>query len=155
MRSAAAAARAAARRGRTPGEHETPEPWQPPAGARRILLVEDHEDSAETLALILSMKGYQVTVARTVAEAARLASGCDLVISDISLPDGTGLDLMRQLQREPALPAIAMSGYGTELDRRRSRDAGFAEHLTKPVNIDQLLATLRRIAPSAPPTPAG
>ena len=116
-----------------------------------MLLVEDHADSAETLALVLSMKGYEVSVARTVKEAQSLAPGCDLMISDISLPDGSGLELVRDLQRRLPLRAIALSGYGTEEDRSRSRAAGFAEHLTKPVDIDHLLAAVRRLADSPPP----
>ncbi len=129
----------------------TPTPDDVAPAGRRVLLVEDHADSAETLALVLSMKGYEVSVARTVKEAQSLAPGCDLMISDISLPDGSGLELVRELQRRLPLRAIALSGYGTEEDRSRSRAAGFAEHLTKPVDIDDLLAAVRRLADSPPP----
>jgi CheY-like chemotaxis protein len=131
------------------GQRSDSTEWTP-VQSNRILLVEDHEDSAETLAIILSMKGYQVSVARSLAEATQLAETPDILISDISLPDGSGLELPRLLKRDPPLKAIAMSGYGTEGDRRRSQEAGFAEHLTKPVNIDQLLAALRRLTPELP-----
>jgi DNA-binding response OmpR family regulator len=117
----------------------------------RVLLVEDHVDSAETLALVLSLKGYEVKVARTVKDAQRLAEGCDVMISDISLPDGSGLDLVHEVQQRLPLRAIALSGYGTEEDQRRSLDAGFAEHLTKPVDVDKLLAAVGRLAGSPAP----
>jgi PAS domain S-box-containing protein len=120
--------------------------------ARRVLLVEDHEDSALTLSMVLSMRGYAVTVARTMKEAQDLAAGCDLMISDISLPDGSGLELVHHVQQQRPLQAIALSGYGTEEDQKRSRAAGFAEHLTKPVDIDHLLAAVDRLAASPPPT---
>ena len=120
--------------------------------ARRVLLVEDHEDSAMTLSMVLSMKGYSVTIARTVKEAEGLAAGCDLLISDISLPDGSGLDLVHHVLQQRPLPAIALSGYGSEEDQRRSRDAGFSEHLTKPVDIDHLLAAVDRLAASPSPS---
>ena len=68
----------------------------------------------------------------------------DLLISDIELPDGTGLELMRQL-RERGLPAIAMSGYGSEEDVRASLDAGFTEHLTKPVDLTRLIAAIHSL----------
>jgi CheY-like chemotaxis protein len=67
----------------------------------------------------------------------------DLMISDLGLPDGTGHDLMRQLiARKRGVKAIALSGYGMEDDVQRSRDAGFIEHLTKPVGIDRLQAAI-------------
>jgi signal transduction histidine kinase/CheY-like chemotaxis protein len=118
------------------------------AAVVQVLVVDDHEDSAETLALLLKLQGYGVKVAHSVREAESEALGCDVLISDIALPDGSGLDLVRTLRRDRPLPAIALSGFGTEQDRRQSREAGFAEHLTKPVYADQLLAVLRRISPS-------
>lgn len=69
----------------------------------------------------------------------------DLVISDLGLPDGTGYDLMRKMVARRPTKAIALSGYGTEEDVRLGRDAGFAMHLTKPVNFDQLELCIRNI----------
>jgi CheY-like chemotaxis protein len=119
-----------------------------PAGPMRILLVEDHASTASTLARLLRKLGHDVSVAGGVAAglAVARAERFDLLISDIGLPDGTGLDLVRQLRAtHPDLPAIALSGYGTEADVRRSLAAGFTQHLTKPINLEQLkgLAAVR------------
>jgi CheY-like chemotaxis protein len=121
---------------------------KPPGGNPRILLVEDHVDTSFAMQRLLRHAGYQVTAAESVASAIQ---ACDVasepfaaVISDIGLPDGSGLDLMRQLRaRYPGIPGVALSGFGMEDDLRRSREAGFTSHLTKPVNIDLLHATLK------------
>ena len=108
---------------------------------RRILLVEDHPDTARVLARLLSGEGHHVHVAGTVAEAMRIASNeeLDLVISDVGLPDGVGTDLLRALRaNRPNLCAIAMTGYGAPDDLAATRAAGFAAHLTKPVHVQQL-----------------
>src|SRR5207244_3041904 len=115
----------------------------------RILLVEDHEDTARVMARLLRGYCYDVTTANDVASALRLAGSepFDLVISDLGLPDGSGLDLMRHLLHERrddvAIKGIALSGYGMEADRQRSREAGFAEHLTKPVDLHRLQDVIR------------
>ncbi len=69
----------------------------------------------------------------------------DAVISDLGLPDGNGLDLMREIQRQSPVPAIALSGYGMEDDLRQTRAAGFSAHLVKPVNVDQLRQLLDQL----------
>jgi CheY-like chemotaxis protein len=66
------------------------------------------------------------------------------VVSDLGLPDGSGLTLMRELRDRYGLAGIAVSGYGTEEDRRQSADAGFSAHLTKPITVDRLLDEIRR-----------
>jgi PAS domain S-box-containing protein len=128
------------------------------APALHLLLVEDHADTAEAMADLLRGQGYRVTVAATVAaalaaaEAARRAgngAGIDLVVSDLGLPDGSGLDLMRELAKRYGLKGIALSGYGMEDDVRKSREAGFAEHLTKPVDLHALRAAVLRAAGAA------
>jgi DNA-binding response OmpR family regulator len=73
------------------------------------------------------------------------ADSYDLVISDIGLPDGSGLDLMRQIIARNPIRRIALSGFGMDEDVRRSKAAGFHSHLTKPVNIDRLEATVRQL----------
>jgi two-component system CheB/CheR fusion protein len=106
----------------------------------RLLLVEDHADTAEAMADLLRALGHQVTVAGTVAgarDAAQQREELDLVISDLGLPDGSGLELMRELAGQ-GLRGIALSGYGMDEDLRRSREAGFAAHLTKPVSLQTL-----------------
>jgi PAS domain S-box-containing protein len=117
----------------------------------RILLVEDHEDTAEAMADLLRLIGHEVEVARSVTTALALAAtfpggGIDLVVSDLGLPDGSGHDLMRELVRLYGWKGIALSGYGMEEDIRRSQEAGFARHLTKPVNLEALRAAIGQVA---------
>jgi two-component system CheB/CheR fusion protein len=121
-----------------------------PARPRRILIVEDHQDSADTLSQLLLLHGYEVSVARTIEEAVSIADQgfFDLVISDIRLPDGSGLDLLRRLKSNRPIRGIAVSGFGTEQDQRRSRDAGYEAHLTKPVDFNVLLSAIERVAAS-------
>jgi CheY-like chemotaxis protein len=69
----------------------------------------------------------------------------DVVVSDLGLPDGTGYDLMRQLRDRHGIKGIALSGYGMDQDQRRSREAGFLDHVIKPVDVSQLEAVIRRI----------
>ncbi|HEV8377967.1 MAG TPA: ATP-binding protein, partial [Tepidisphaeraceae bacterium] len=114
----------------------------------RILLVDDHADTLKVLRRILESSGHCVTPATSVQEASRAAEadGFDLLISDIGLPDGTGLDVMRSVHaRHPGLPAIAMTGFGMEQDIRNSEEAGFSTHLTKPVDIASLEAAVRAL----------
>jgi PAS domain S-box-containing protein len=106
----------------------------------RILIVEDHADTARVLARLLERHGHHVLIGNTLHEAEALAESepLDLVLSDIDLPDGTGYDLMDFLRRTHPLPGIAMSGFGMEQDVRKSHEAGFSEHLVKPVDASRL-----------------
>jgi PAS domain S-box-containing protein len=127
---------------------------QGPAGLR-ILLVEDHADTREALSELLRMYGHDVAVAGSIA-AALAAAGAghfDLVVSDLGLPDGSGLDLMPQIRALSPyeLKGICLTGYGMEEDIRKSREAGFLAHLTKPVNFQELSAVLGRIMAAAEP----
>ncbi len=72
----------------------------------------------------------------------------DLLISDIELPDGTGLELIHDLGGGRTLPAIAISGFGSEEDLQQSAGAGFAEHLTKPIDLNRLESAIRRVTHS-------
>jgi PAS domain S-box-containing protein len=123
-----------------------PAPPLPRSRGLRILLVEDNKDTLKYIALVLGARGHEVTVAERLSEALLAAADLplDLVVSDIELPDGTGLELMRRL-RGRGLPAIAMSGYGSEEDVRASLEAGFAEHLTKPVDLTRLIAAIHSV----------
>jgi DNA-binding response OmpR family regulator len=96
--------------------------------------------------MVLSINGYRVQVARTVAQARGMAEECDVLVSDISLPDGNGRDFLREVRQRRDLRAIAVSGYGTEEDVRRSVEAGFDEHLVKPFHPERLLETIERLA---------
>jgi two-component system CheB/CheR fusion protein len=119
------------------------------AAALRILLVEDHADTAEAMADLLRDLGHRVTVAGCVTEALAAAErhaldgGLDLVVSDLGLPDGTGLDLMAELRGRYAVRGIALSGYGMEEDVRKSLAAGFERHLTKPINLQALQTAIQ------------
>ncbi|MDR3098686.1 MAG: response regulator [Paraburkholderia sp.] len=119
-----------------PADHSGPHR----AGALDILLIEDHEDTAEVMSQLIRSLGHDVEVAASVAGALALtaAQRFDLVVSDIGLPDGSGIDFIRAFRKESAAPAIALTGFGTDDDVRRSIDAGFTAHLTKPVNFEQL-----------------
>lgn len=126
--------------------------------ARRLLLVEDHLDTATVLRRLLASEGFDVRHASTVAEALDLARNTDfdVIVSDLGLPDATGCEFMEALVRENDVPpAIAMSGYGMEEDIRRSRAAGFTEHLVKPVDPVLLKQTISRLLDdqSASPSP--
>ena len=119
-----------------------------PARSLRILLVEDHGDTARIMRRLLKADGHQVESAADVATALKLAGeqAFDLLLSDLGLPDGSGLDLMRALRGAgSALPGIALSGYGQERDIAASRCAGFAAHLTKPVDLPQLGSTIAKV----------
>ncbi|MFL6293791.1 MAG: ATP-binding protein [Thermoanaerobaculia bacterium] len=137
---------------------KSPRPLEPPASRPlRLLLVEDHPDTAEAMAELLRSLGHEVRVAMSVAAgleaaAAEIGSGAgiDLLISDLGLPDGTGMDLMRELGSRYGLRGIALSGYGSEDDVRRSLEAGFSRHLTKPVNFRALEAIIHETA-AVPP----
>ncbi|TDU71309.1 phospho-acceptor domain-containing protein [Prosthecobacter fusiformis] len=117
------------------------------APALRLLIVEDHEATRTMLARLLSKSGHRVTLASSIAEglAAVALDHFDAVISDLGLPDGSGLDLMREIRRQRPVHGIALSGYGMEEDVRQTREAGFFAHLVKPVSIDQLRQLLAHI----------
>jgi signal transduction histidine kinase/ActR/RegA family two-component response regulator len=112
-----------------------------------VLLVEDHEPTLQATVKLLKHLGHRVTGVSTVASATAAVrqDGFDLIISDLGLPDGSGLDVMRQVRDRYAGRAIALTGYGMDADVIASRDAGFAEHLTKPVDLDKLQAAIARV----------
>jgi signal transduction histidine kinase len=114
----------------------------------RVLLVEDHLDTGRTLSRLLEASGYEIRWAKS-ATAALEAAGeeaFDLVVSDVGLPDATGYDLMRQLRERYGLVGIAMTGYGMDEDIRRGREAGFVEHIVKPVSVARLEEAIRKFA---------
>jgi CheY-like chemotaxis protein len=129
-----------------PGVAGDPRKAQEQPSPLRILVVEDHMDSGAMLELLLASRGHRVAVADSVAAAlARRHEGWDAVISDLGLPDGSGLDVgrgMRDLARRPRL--IALSGYGRPADVAASREAGFDVHLVKPLEPDRLFEILER-----------
>src|SRR6185437_15404913 len=113
----------------------------------KILLVEDHDDTARVLARLLQLAGYRVETAATCASAIELCGKdqFDLIISDVGLPDGSGYDLMREiLTRKCVAKGIAVSGYGGEEEVEQARRAGFTEHLVKPIAFDELRDAIKR-----------
>jgi signal transduction histidine kinase/CheY-like chemotaxis protein len=119
------------------------------AGARRhrVLVVDDHIDTCTGMQMMLQRRGYDVAVAHSAGEALEKAKEeeFDLLISDIGLPDRSGYELMKEVRAIKGIQGIALSGYGMENDVNRARAAGFAQHLTKPINFDQLSATIARL----------
>jgi signal transduction histidine kinase/CheY-like chemotaxis protein len=112
-----------------------------------ILVVEDHTDTRKVMKLLLERRGYNVETASTIADALNTARSLsyDFLISDIGLPDGSGIELLKQLEEIRTVPAIALSGFGMEEDRKRSLAAGFAAHLVKPVDFQLLDTTIRQL----------
>jgi CheY-like chemotaxis protein len=122
-----------------------------PSAQAKVLLVEDNRDNAAAIAALLHLEGYEVEVADSVADALQKAErGFDILVSDIGLPDGSGRDLMRRLCAGRAVHGIALTGYGTDEDVRLDTEAGFAAHLTKPVDPDKLMELLADFGRSAP-----
>ncbi|MDQ6861626.1 MAG: ATP-binding protein [Verrucomicrobiota bacterium] len=121
------------------------------ARAYRLLVIEDHPPTLEVLARLLRKEGHDVTTASSVAEALETAADnhFDLVISDIGLPDGNGIDLMVQLTRDYGLRGIALSGYGMDEDLARTKQAGFVAHLVKPINFERLNQVLEQFGRAA------
>jgi signal transduction histidine kinase/ActR/RegA family two-component response regulator len=113
-----------------------------------ILLVEDHEDSRLAMSRLLRKLDYHVETAGTVTEALTIfdRGKFDLLISDVGLPDGSGLDLMRQIRSKRMIDGIALTGYGSSDDIERTLRAGFALHLTKPIRFDELQNAVKQMA---------
>ena len=117
----------------------------------RLIVVEDHANTAEGLKKFLTAVGYKVFVATDMASALSLAGviDFDLLLSDLALPDGTGWELLKQLNAVRHVPAIAFSAHNLPEDLQRSAEAGFVEHLSKPIEPDQLCAAIERAAMAA------
>lgn len=117
------------------------------ADSMRILLVDDHTETLSVMAKLLEMSGYSVNTATTVSGALQVASQfpCDLLISDVGLPDRTGYDLMREVRELYDVKGIALTGYTEDEDVKEAARAGFAKHLKKPVSFDALLSAIRDV----------
>lgn len=117
-------------------------------GALDIMLVEDHADTRRYLGMFLRQSGHRVRVAGSVDEALGLLEDdeCEVLISDIGLPDGTGWELLDRIPGDGPGYAIAMSGYSLGADRDKSRKAGFREHLVKPFDLAELEKILQSAA---------
>ena len=139
-----------------------------PASSARLLLVEDHEDSLRLLAKLLGLNGYGVETARSAAEAMTVASAApvDLVICDLMLPDRSGFELLEELQRisgarradtghgyaaHQGLRGIALTGLTDPATVTRCEAVGFARHIGKPVDMNDLLHAVRAVLGAGPP----
>ena len=134
------------------GATTSPRPIEPPArppdrSGLNVLLVEDNPDTLRYLTYILQKRNYNVVPVDRLSAALAAAAQAkfDLLISDIELPDGTGLELIHGLGGGRTLPGIAISGFGSEEDMQQSAGAGFAEHLTKPIDLNRLESAIRRV----------
>jgi CheY-like chemotaxis protein len=140
VRLPAAAARADSAHVTSAGEPER-------SRGRRVLIVDDNEDAASSLAMLLRITGHEAYTAHDGAAAldAARAHRPEVMLLDIGLPSLNGYEVCRRLREEPwgkSIQLIALTGWGQEEDRRRSLEAGFDGHLVKPVDYDQLLSLL-------------
>jgi two-component system CheB/CheR fusion protein len=131
-----------------------------PAAPRRILVVDDNRDAADSLAVFLSADGHEARTAYDGPEALEAARAYrpEAVLLDIGMPGMDGYEVARRLRQEPGLERallVALTGYGQESDRRRSREAGIDYHLVKPVEPEELRALLARPSGALSPSPAG
>ena len=136
-------------------EHSAVSDIVPATPSMRVLVVEDHHDTAEQFARLLKRAGHEVICAATIKEAQTYASvtpdqnrtcAFDILISDLDLPDGSGLELMRNLAQRYPIRGIAISGHGMKEDIDASSQAGFSYHITKPVNWSELKAAIDKLA---------
>jgi DNA-binding response OmpR family regulator len=118
---------------------------------RRILVVDDNADAADSLGMLLQVRGDEVRVAYDGLEALELAGDFnpEVVLLDIGMPKVSGYDVARRLReaRGDTVFIIAISGWGQESDRKRARESGFDHHFTKPVDFDALLALIDSESP--------
>jgi CheY-like chemotaxis protein len=123
-----------------------PSPWN---RIMRILVVDDHHATLDVMARLLRKLGHETLLAGTVQEAMPHvdAASFDLMISDLTLPDGTGEELMRAVKDKCGVPGIALSGYGESEDIQRSHEAGFQMHLVKPLSLTSLQSAIETISP--------
>jgi CheY-like chemotaxis protein/anti-sigma regulatory factor (Ser/Thr protein kinase) len=127
---------------------EAPPETCPEGKKLRLLLVEDHDDTRRTIARLLTQCGHKVSSTDHVKSALKLleTKRFDAVVSDIGLPDRSGYELIAMAKQRHPIKGIALSGFGMEEDIRRSFEAGFDHHLTKPIDFRDLRAILTQIA---------
>lgn len=128
-----------------------PEMSTAPAICRRVLVVDDNRDAADSLALLLEMYGHVTSVAYEGQEAVHLARSFapHIAFVDLALPGLDGCEVARRirgLESRSGMMLVALTGYGRDSDRERSREAGFDDHLVKPVNPQELLTLIGRVA---------
>jgi CheY-like chemotaxis protein len=130
-----------------PGESPRAADPAPPAARSRILIADDNRDAADSLSMLLELAGHEVRVAHHGRAALSLAQAFrpDVALLDIGMPDLSGYEVAQELRREPwgrGIQLIALTGWGQEKDRQQALEAGFNQHLTKPIDPDQLEALI-------------
>ena len=112
-----------------------------------VLVVDDHTDTVHMIDRLLTARGYSVLTATSAAQATGLLGSikCDLIVTDIGLPDGSGLDLMRQVAGQYGVRGIAVSGHASDDYREAAQLAGFQRFLSKPVDFNLLLTHVREL----------
>src|SRR4029077_13745311 len=117
------------------------------AKSLRILLVEDHGDTRHTLSRLLTHFGHQSSVAENTQTALEMVQSekFDVVLSDIGLPDGSGYEVISQAKRKRPVKGVAITGFGTDEDVRRGKEAGFDFHLVKPIDFHELRSVLDKV----------
>ena len=130
-----------------------------PGAAGRVLLVEDEQSIADPFARALARNGFQPTIARTAADALRLARETepDVVLLDLTLPDGDGRDVCRELRRTSEVPIIMLTARGTVTDRVVGLEMGADDYVVKPFDVGEVISRIRAVlrrARSTPPVPA-
>ncbi|HEY2107610.1 MAG TPA: response regulator, partial [Candidatus Binataceae bacterium] len=138
--------------GLTPAQ-PVPGKTPPPLRGVRVLVVDDNRDAADSTSLLLEARGFEVQTVYDGAAALRTFSDFrpDAVLLDIGMPVMDGYEVARRLRALPSgdgLAIIAVSGYGQEDDRRRSMEAGFDRHMTKPLDTSRLIEFLTSLSPS-------
>jgi CheY-like chemotaxis protein/two-component sensor histidine kinase len=138
------------------GDERRYEPAAPPAPTRRILIVDDNIDAANSLGMLLQLEGHEVELAYIAREAlARVpVFKPELVLLDIGLPHMDGYELARRIRALPEgtnIQLVALTGYGQAEDKARTKSAGFDEHLIKPVDFEALRRVVRRDPPGSSP----
>jgi two-component system CheB/CheR fusion protein len=130
------------------GKIEHPSAQTEPEKPCKVLVVEDHHDSATLVSRVVWSAGFEVAVAENYQAAlhAARADQFDVIVCDIGLPDGDGCDLLTEVKAMYGVRGVAMTGYGYEADRRRCELAGFEAFLLKPVSLEDLEATVRAVA---------
>ncbi|HEY7119622.1 MAG TPA: response regulator [Tepidisphaeraceae bacterium] len=119
--------------------------------ALSLLLIDDHDDTREGLRRLLGHRGYQVLAAGTCAEALALAGRMsagrlDVIISDVGLPDGDGVELMTLIKARHGCRSVALTGFGDQDDLRRYAQAGIDHCLVKPIDLSALMSALNAMA---------
>jgi hypothetical protein len=118
-------------------------------GKVKILVIEDHVETARALVRLLQNRGFRAESVGTVAEALETVKrdNFDILLCDLGLPDATGFEFMEKIRQDRnGTPAVALTGFGMQQDIERAQAAGFNAHLTKPVNLQKLEATIWRLA---------